>query len=133
VHFLDNLDLEATLVLKFLRQVPGSAGARAEHDVGLTASDSPRILSLDIHLSSRWLLGELFQSGFLDIMREKNSASILLSHIASYLEHDQKRRAFLSRYPVVDTQVNEESSIMHIRVPFLKTHTHRSSIYASPK
>jgi hypothetical protein len=137
VRFLGDPGLEADLVLEFLRRAPGSAGARTENQegqgFGLTAPDSPRTLSLDVQLSRRWLLGELSQSGFLDIVREKKSASMLLSRIVSYLEHDQKRRAFLSRYPVVDVQVDEQSSTMHVRVPLLKTDSHRSSIYASLK
>jgi hypothetical protein len=130
VHFLNDPDLEAALVLEFPRQVLGSMGARAENQEVHGVQFSPD--SLPGHSSVKPMV--VWRAvPKLDIVREKKSTSMLLSRIISYLEHDQKRRTFLLKYPGVDAQVDEKSSIMHVRVPLLKTHSHRSSIYASQK
>jgi hypothetical protein len=67
----------------------------------------------------------------MDIVGQNKSTSLLLSRVVSYLEHDRKRRAFLSKYPFMDVQLEGPSSTLRIGVPLLKSDSHRSSVYAS--
>jgi hypothetical protein len=145
-RFVDDPDLEATLTIEFAGRSspppppssaianPAACGQQHRKVVVVgpaPAPASPRVLSLNVRLSRGWLHDELCRSGFMDAAAtEGKDAPLILSRIVSYLEHDKKRRAFLSRYPFVKVRFREATSA-DVKVPLLAKGSHGSSLYGA--
>jgi hypothetical protein len=152
IRFLDDENLKVELVIDFVKkqQRPLPHARQIEeaddddHSTGEGDDDDAReiprrrrpssrqIASVRFRISQRWIQQELHRDGFLqnDILVESWHVATVLSRVASYLEFDAKRRAFLSRFPFVTAVQNESSSVL-LRIPLLKKESHANAVYSS--